>query len=117
MERSGSYLGSDPVSTRPLVVKTAKMVRRVGYTVAVLIMVWLSIPIILGAYRGALSGDAHDPYTGRPLIEGGPPSDCEGWGAELVGHRNRGRLEPGELEVWREACGSAHPEVDALLSR
>ena len=108
-ERSGAYMDYEP-SDDPLVKKTARKVRTIGYVTAVFCIVWLNLPIIIDVVGGAVSGDVRDPYTKRVVDSDQRQDDCRKWAFELIA-AGPGKEDSGELKTWRERCADRHEEL------
>ncbi len=108
-ERSGSYLSGD-ASTDPVVVRTARNVRRVGYIIAVVGILATTVPILIGVFRGVIVQEVRDPYTGRAIPTRDTrrdQTDCAAWGMELVQLKSRAALPAADHQAWYDACGES----------
>lgn len=112
-ERSGSYMEFEP-STDPVVRSTARTVRRIGFTITGVLILWMNIPILIGVIGGALANEARDPDSGRVIPANYPHNDCERWGLELLEASPR---DPEAVAAWSAGCASAQPEIAASLKR
>jgi len=107
VERSGSFV-SGKVSTDPVVVRTARTVRRVGAALAIVGIAITTIPVTIGIVSGIVQQDIHDPYSNRAMTDRNTPreaADCSAWGVELVQARERGANDPQGVEDWWARCG------------
>lgn len=110
-ERSGTYMDYEP-STDPLVKETARKVRRVGYIVAVILIIWLNAPIIIGVVSGAIAGEVKDPYSERDIDPKDRESDCEKWGFELLQAAPSAERDT-QRGTWTQRCSAQNPEIAA----
>ena len=106
-ERSGAYIDFEP-SDEPIVKETARKVRRIGYAVAVVFLVWMNAPIIIDVISGALSGEARDPYSQRIVGADQRVDDCKKWAFELLDAKSAGG---DEVTSWRERCSDRYPAL------
>ena len=120
-ERSGSFV-SDDASRDPVVVRTARNVRRVGYTVALIGIIYMVVPVTIGIISGISNNEIIDPYTDRAVADRNLPrhrSDCRGWGLDLLEARARGELDESARVDWWSRCGESSlwiPSLDNELS-
>lgn len=111
-ERSGGYIGKE-ASTDPVVRKTAKLVRRVGFTFMALLFVWTIGPIFVAVIGGLMKGTVYDPVSHRLVDQDTRANDCKVWGLDILS------MKVGEEQKtqWLENCGEAHPLIADRLSR
>ena len=105
--RSGGYLGRPP-SSDPLVVRTARLVRRVGFVVLAIVCLWTVIPIFIGVIGGLIDGEVNDPVSQQRVERTAHVNDCTAWGLELLVSKEQ-RMD--ERAVWKERCGPSHPRI------
>ncbi len=112
-ERSGAYMDYKP-SDDPLVKGTARKVRAVGYVVAVILILWLTVPIIITVVQNSISGQVYDPQTGRLVASDLRQPDCERWAFELF-DAPASEARTAALPEWRTRCAELLPELDKRL--
>jgi hypothetical protein len=113
-ERSGGYIGK-AASTDPAVRKTAKLIRRVGFTFLALLLAWTVGPIFVAVIGGLMKGEVADPVSHRMVDQDTQSDDCRIWGLDLLAMK---KLDPAHgSEKWRANCAEAHPLITERLSR
>lgn len=106
-ERSGSFV-SGKVSSDPVVVRTARNVRRVGSAIALVGIAITTIPVTIGVVGSVMRNEVVDPYSGRALEHRNSTresADCTAWGMDLVRARERGQQDAADLDAWWARCG------------
>lgn len=105
-ERSGIYMEFEP-SKDPVVISTARRVRQIGFTIAGLLTLWVSTPVVIAVVSGVSSGTVVDPISKRPVAADYRLDDCRQWGLELIknGGADKDRAD------WKTRCGSANPDL------
>lgn len=112
--RSGIYMEFEP-DQDPVVVRTARQVRRVGFALAFLCIIWLSLPINIAVVQGILNGEIIDPESKRTVEADVRVEDCLTWGHDLMANPQRAAEE--ERQRWLTRCGARHPELAGRLKR
>ena len=132
-ERSGSYLGGE-ASTDPVVIATARRIRRVGYVVLVIVTICLVLPLLVGVISGVLNNEAWDAWTGARVdtqsVEGDPGHfnavSCNGAGVKLIDEIGSVKpTTPAQLKVsvgdkfkaWSGICAAREPNLNRILQQ
>lgn len=100
--------------------RRAKIIRRTGFAFAFVAMVYLSGPMIYGAFSGVAAGQIWDPFTGEALQQGATPSDtCLTEAEELISESaTLARVQPAwddRVTAWTVRCRKEHPSVFQMI--
>lgn len=103
-------------------IRRARIQRRAGYAFFGSLTLYLIIPMLIGAFSGAASGEIWDPYTHEPL------SDQESTARWCFDEASRLIQEAGRLpkltrkwdepaKQWTGKCQKDHPELHQVLAQ
>jgi hypothetical protein len=101
--------------------RRAKIKRRTGFAFAFVAMLFISVPMTIGAFKGVINGEAYDPYTGDLLKEGAHSTDtCLGDAEELIGTAaGLPKLDPvwdDQATDWFRRCRKDHEDAYLMLN-
>ena len=118
-ERSGVYFEGE-ASTNPKVIRTARMVRRIGYPIMVTLILYISVPVIVGVFQGIASNEVWDPWSKAPVDQAIPNHHrtvtCRGLGVALVAKmKTAERPDDAALDQWASRCGWYEADLKATL--
>ena len=122
--RSGSYLGSN-ASSDPMVIATARLVRRIGYSSLGLFTVAFVVPLVIGVIFGVVDNKIWDPWTGQVVDQKAAIGDpthfrevsCYGQGIGLISRLNSSSPpNEADIEKWTGVCGEREPKLNRVLT-
>lgn len=112
--RSGIYMEFEP-DQDPVVVRTARQVRRLGFALAIVCIIWISLPINIAVVQGILNGAIIDPESKRTVEADVRVDDCVTWGHDLMAGPDLATEE--ERQRWLTRCADRHPLIAGRLKR
>lgn len=100
--------------------RSAKIKRRTGFAIAFVAMLYISVPMLIGAFGGVANGEIWDPFTGEPLAKGAvSTNECLKSAEELISRSaTLERVDPAwddRVTAWTVRCRKDHPDVFQML--
>ncbi|QED26012.1 hypothetical protein FRD01_01795 [Microvenator marinus] len=95
-------------------------IRKVGIFILLGLMLFLVVPMFIGAYNGIKTGDVWDPITGDKVLSLSEGESCLTQAESLI--REAGKLQKLEAKweekrrEWTVKCRTSHPETWDMLN-